>query len=63
MTETPNLLGLVEDITLYFELPHHAELTEVLQKISLGDRSGEGNRVLWQFVILRGFLDDGKDTS
>jgi hypothetical protein len=63
VTEASNLLGLVEDIALDFELPHHTKLSEMLQKISFGDGSGEGDGVVRQFEILRGFLDEGKDTS
>lgn len=56
MAEPSDLLGLVEDIALDLQLPHHAEFPEMLQKFIPGDLCLERDGIFRQFPILRRFL-------
>lgn len=63
MAESSDLFCFVEDVALNLELPHHAELAEMFQKITAGNCGLEGDGVFWQFKVAWLFLCEWGFTS
>jgi hypothetical protein len=63
MAESSDFFCFVEDVALNLELPHHAELPEMFQKIITGNSGLEGDGVFRQFKVAWLFLCEWGFTS